>query len=89
MTAKIRPKRDYFPCSNLFDQSKELCENPEKYHFKVACPQGHSVQCKGHRKRQCVSEEQICNGNLVSISSTFYKQLLCVQIPKAQKRLTA
>jgi hypothetical protein len=27
--------------------------------------------------------------NLVSISSTFYKQLLHVQIPKAPKRLTA
>ncbi len=49
-------------CSDLFDQSKELCENPEKYNLKVDCPYG--LQCMGHRKGQCVYDEQICDGQL-------------------------
>ncbi len=35
-------------CSGYFKQSRELCENPDKYNFKPACGVG-QVQCKGHR----------------------------------------
>jgi len=49
-------------CSDWFDQSKELCENPEKYHLKVDCSFG--TQCSGHRKGQCIYDDEICNGQL-------------------------
>ncbi len=48
-------------CLDSSDQSRELCENPEKYHLKPACSE---VQCSGHRRGQCVTNKQMCDEEL-------------------------
>ena len=49
-------------CSNDIQNSREICDHPEKYEFNLDCSARGLLQCPGNKTQQCINEWKVCDG---------------------------